>query len=90
MEITTNPDKYNPKDVSFDEFEQILSNCVWDWDFLEDESEEQNAALQTYIAVEEYMTALRRKFIEIDDDKQSLKKVTSTFNKFAPNRYNIQ
>lgn len=89
MQIFINPDKYYFKTANFDEFEELLSKCNWDWDLLEEGSEEQNAALETYTAVEEYSTALRRKFIEFTKDEISLKKVNSTFNKFAPDRYRL-
>lgn len=89
MEIITSPDKIDRNTITFSEYEELLKNCNWDWDLLEDGSVEQSQALESYIAVQEYSGALRRKFIEDIDDPRQLKMVNSTFNKFAPDRYKI-
>lgn len=88
-EIIINPERLDRSTLTFEEFENILKQCVWDWDLLDEGSQERADGMQSYILVEEYMTALRIKYIQDCDDPKSLKKISLIYNDIAPDRYKL-
>jgi hypothetical protein len=90
MEMHINPDKYPPSTANLKDLEDLLKVCQWDWDTSFDEgSDEQSEAYASYCVVQEYLVALRRKIIEIEQDEPKLKKVNALINKYAPEREQV-
>lgn len=92
LEINADGEKYFGT-VTFEQFEDSLKSCDWNWHLIEDEENMLNAKA-SYEEMHNCMVALRKKYIEDTEsnrpDNNALNIIKGMHNKYAPEKYHLQ